>query len=240
MRKTREANNEEDKHSALPLVRGSAGEEKRSVNVPGVMPDRKYPVTASGSVCEDGEATRRLLRGGTTRSRCAFFLFAAFLLAGTLLAQEFRATRPVAAAGISVRNGQAVLRAESLERVIQFSEGNLSTTSLAVAGREMLAEPAKEFSVIITHEASNRPPRGLRPEEAGEKNYFFGGGRPPWPSEGFDSSRYNDPRPDAPRWIGPRTLEARPWNSIAGKPVAQVSTPAPGVTHLCLRVTLDK
>ena len=83
-------------------------------------------------------------------SKCA--LLAAVLLAGCL-----------SAADISVAAGQAVLKSSSLERIIRFGDGNIQTTSFAVGGRQMLASPAREFSVVFTREASNQRPRGLRP-----------------------------------------------------------------------------
>ncbi|MCC6591253.1 MAG: alpha-galactosidase [Bryobacterales bacterium] len=150
------------------------------------------------------------------------------------------ALSPGAAAEIAVREGRAVLRAESLERIIQI-DGNVSTVGFSVDGTGILAERAKEFSVVITREESNRKPRGLRPEEAGEKNYFSGGGRARWRAEGFDPARYEDLRPDAPRWVDPRTVEAGSWSgSAAAKPVAAITRPAAGVTRLTVRTALDK
>jgi hypothetical protein len=144
------------------------------------------------------------------------------------------------AAEISLAPGEAVLRAGSLRRVIRMAGGTVSTTSLAVAGREMLAAPAREFSVVVTHERSNRAPRGLTSEEAGEKNYFSGSGVARWRSEGFDPARYDDRRPDAPQWVEPRAIDARTWRIAGGKLTAAVSKPAPGVKHLSLRAPLDQ
>jgi hypothetical protein len=69
------------------------------------------------------------------------------------------------AAEISVSGGRALLKSESLERVIRFDDGNVRTTGFRVGGREVLAAPAHEFSVAISREQSNRQPRGLRPGE---------------------------------------------------------------------------
>ena len=143
------------------------------------------------------------------------------------------------ASEISLRGGQAVLRAESLQRVIRFDNGGVSTISLAVAGHEVLAAPAHEFSVVVTRERSNRAPRGLTPEEAGEKNYFSGSAAARWRSEGFDPARYDDKRPDAPQWVEPRVLQASMWKVPAGKLAAAVSKPAPGVTRLSLRAPIE-
>jgi hypothetical protein len=144
------------------------------------------------------------------------------------------------AAEVSVAGGQAVLKSESLQRVIRFGDGNVRTTSLTVAGREALAAPAREFSVAISREQSNTRPRGLRPEETAEKNDFSGGFRARWRSEGFDPSRYDDTRPDAPRWVETRFVDAATWSPLAGNPAATVTKPAPGVTRLTIRTALAR
>jgi hypothetical protein len=84
---------------------------------------------------------------------------------------------------------------------MQKREENVSTTSLTAGGHEIPAEPARQFPAVISHEQSKQRPRALRPEEAGEKNYFGGGVRGHSSSESFDPSRYDDPRPDAPKWM---------------------------------------
>jgi hypothetical protein len=155
----------------------------------------------------------------------------------------FLAICPVNSAGaaeILVRDGLAVLRSESLERIVQIRDGNVSTVSLKTGRNEILAEPAREFSVVVSHEQSNRPPRGLRPDEAGEKNYFVGGPRERWRSEAFDPARYNDTRPDAPKWVEPKTIDAASWNLLGGKLANQVTRPAAGITRLSLQMTFDK
>jgi len=144
------------------------------------------------------------------------------------------------AADISVSAGEAVLKSESLQRVIRFGDGNVRTVSLTVGGREVLAETAREFSVAIGREQSNKRPRGLRPDEAVEKNQFTASFRARWRSEGFDPSRYDDTRPDAPKWVDVRLVEAATWIPLAGTPAATVTKPAPGVTHLTIRTALAK
>jgi hypothetical protein len=141
------------------------------------------------------------------------------------------------AAEIVVAAGRAVLKSESLERVIRFGDGNVRTVSLSVGGHEVLAASAGEFSVTIAREQSNRQPRGLSPEEAAGgpivSTRVFGG-------EGIDASRYNDMRPDRPRWVDARTVEASAWKPLAGTPVAVVTKPGQGVTRLALRTPLER
>lgn len=139
-------------------------------------------------------------------------------------------------AEISVTGGRAVLRSGTLERHIEIGPAGVRTTSIKMGGREMLAAPAREFSVAIAREQSNRKPPALRPEESWEKLDFTVTLRSTWRSEGFDASRYNDPRPNAPKWVETTALEASTW----GQPEAVVSKPKPGVTHLTVHTKLGK
>jgi len=126
------------------------------------------------------------------------------------------------------------MKSASLERVISFGEGAIRTTSFTTGGHELLAAPAGEFSMVITHEQSNRKPRGLTPEEAGAptvSSKVFGG-------QGIDTSRYDDTRPDAPKWVNPKPVVAASWSAMAGATSAAVTAPAPGVTRLTLRTPL--
>ena len=144
------------------------------------------------------------------------------------------------AADISIAAGRAVLKSDILERVIRFDDGNVRTTSLTVAGRQVLAAPAREFSVVIAREQSNRRPRGLRPGDTDEKNDFTSGMRARWRGDEYDPARYDDTRPDAPKWVDARPLAASGWSRFAGKPVATVTKPAAGVTRLSIRTALSK
>lgn len=144
------------------------------------------------------------------------------------------------AAEITVAGGQAVLKSETLERVIRFGEGNIRTTRLSVGGSELLAAPAREFSVFIAREQSNRPPRGLRADEIAEQNDFSSMNSGRWRSEGFDPTRYDDPRPDAPKWVDARLVQASAWSRFAGAPETAVTRPVPGATRLAIRSTLEK
>jgi hypothetical protein len=143
-------------------------------------------------------------------------------------------------AGITIRDGTAVLSSGAIARTVDFGDGNASTSSLSVAGREILAERAREFSLVVTREKSNRPPRGLQPAEAGEKSYFSGALAARWRSEGFDPARYDDKRPDAPKWIEPRAMEGKSWKLSGAAPQAEVARPSPGVTRLTITLPADK
>jgi hypothetical protein len=141
--------------------------------------------------------------------------------------------------GITVAAGRAVLKAEGVERVIELDGGRVRTVRFAVGGREMLAAAAREFTVVVAREESNRKPRGLRPGESQEKNAFTVANRARWRGDAYDESRYDDTRPDAPRWVDARTVEAGARGSIAGQPSAEVSAPSSGVSRLVITTALS-
>lgn len=148
-------------------------------------------------------------------------------------------------AEIILSGGKAVLRTGPLERVIALDAGNVTTTSFSIAGRPLLASPAREFSVVVTREAANRKPRGLRPAEAGEpldslKTYRAEGSWVDWRLTLADLLRYQDSRPDAPRWVDPHRIVAASWNKLASKPAAQVSHPETGATRLRISAALER
>ncbi len=149
------------------------------------------------------------------------------------------AAQTLVAAQIMVTADRAILKAQSLERVIRLTGSNVRTVSMPVAGREMLAEPAREFSVMISREKSNRPPRGLRAGETLEKHDFSGSTGARWRAEGFDPSRYDDNGPGAPVWIDPRLVTAGSWSALAAKPVTEITRPSPGVTRLSIHTELN-
>ena len=140
------------------------------------------------------------------------------------------------AAEVEIRPGRAVLRAEGMVRTIRIDAGGVSTVGLQMDGRQLLAEPAREFAVTVTREQSNRRPVGLRPEEAGEK-IVFTSDRRRWTSEGFDPARYDDTRPDAPKWMGARAFQAS--GSLTVPPETTVTRPKSGVTRLAVRMGIE-
>jgi hypothetical protein len=143
------------------------------------------------------------------------------------------------AASVSVTASEAVLRSESLERVIRLGDGNVRSTSFTVGGSELLAAPAVEFSVAIAREQANRRPRGLRQNETVEP-ICVGGNAIRWRGDGTDYSRYDDPRPDAPKWVDERLIQTAGWSTRVGKPEPLVTRPAPGVTRLSIRAVLQR
>jgi hypothetical protein len=153
------------------------------------------------------------------------------------LAAFFAFACAASAAEITVAGGRAVLKSDVLDRVIRFDAGGVRTVGFTVGGRQLLAAPAAEFSFTVARERSRRRPHGLAAEEAAQppivSNRVFGG-------EAIDSARYDDKRPDAPKWVDARSLEAGFWGAAAGPATASVSRPSPGVTRLTLAASLAK
>jgi hypothetical protein len=141
--------------------------------------------------------------------------------------------------GITLTEGRAVLKAQSLERVIELEGGRVRTMRFAVGGREMLATAAREFSVVIAREGNNRTPRGLRPGDTTEKNAFTSANRARWRGDAYDESRYDDTRPDAARWVDARLVEAGARGVSAGQPAAEVISPSTGVSRLTITMPLS-
>jgi hypothetical protein len=153
-----------------------------------------------------------------------------------LLCQLGLALSFAAPAAITVSGERATMRTGALERVIRWDGGNVRTVSLTVNGHEMLAAPAHEFSVTVARERDNRKPRGLRPDEAREITAFTGTLNGRWHGQDYDTSRYYDPRPDAPKWVDARVLVASTWHAAVK---ARVVKPAAGVERLTLTSTLQ-
>jgi hypothetical protein len=139
---------------------------------------------------------------------------------------------------IAVSGGRAVIRAGNVERIVEIGPSRVRTVSLTIGGRQMLASAARAFSVAVAREESNRQPRGLRPEEAGEQNAFTIANRARWRGDTFDSARYDDTRADAPRWVDTRLVEAGSGLALSTPPSAVVSRPAEGVERLTIGMTL--
>ncbi len=146
----------------------------------------------------------------------------------------------VARAQITPSGDRILLKAGSMERVLSLRGGNISTLSFSVAGEEMLASPARELSVTVAREESNQAPRPLLPGETAEKNDFSSANRSRWRSEGFDPSRYDDPRPQAPRWADAEPLETRAWATLVEPPSAAITRPAAGPAGLTLTAAFRK
>ena len=138
-----------------------------------------------------------------------------------------------------VRDDSATIESGALQRVIRYGDGNIRTVSLRMDGRQMLASAANEFSVVVTREQNDRAPRPFTVEEAGERNYFTLGHRGVWRSESFDTSRYDDRRPDAPKWVKGHTLNGETWGRSGTRLIPKATAVSPGITRLELASTPD-
>lgn len=143
------------------------------------------------------------------------------------------------AGGVSIGDGVATIGAGRLQRVIHFRGGDVHTVSLTEGGRQMLGSEAGEFSVVVTREQNNRAPRPLNIDDAGAPNCFALDPQGIWRSESFNPARYDDPRPDAPKWVGRRTVNGAQW-SRPGTTVSVTRTAAAAdVTRLALASSPD-
>jgi hypothetical protein len=148
---------------------------------------------------------------------------------------------PIAApaAGIAVRGTTAVLRSGALVRTLSFAGGDISTSSLAVGGREMLAETSREFSVLVSREKDNRAPRGLKPEEAGRRTTSEEALRRAGVRKG-STHRVRRPAPGCAQVGGPSRHGGRTWNLFGAAPAAKVVKPSAGATRLVVELPADK
>jgi hypothetical protein len=103
----------------------------------------------------------------------------------------------------------------------------------------MLAAAAREFTMVVGREESSLKPRGLRPEETQEKNAFTVANRARWRGDAYDDSRYDDTRPDAPKWIDARTVEAGARGTFATMLPAEVTTLSARVSRLTITTPLS-
>ncbi len=157
-----------------------------------------------------------------------------------LICSLLLAGRDVPAAEIILKGGEAVLRAGGLERVIHLGDGNLRTVSFSIDGHQVLASAGTEFSVRIEREESGQGPRPFAPAEAGAR-YFFSDvylGR--WRAEVLDPSLYDDPRPDAPKWVDRRMLQSASWRQYGPDIQVESSEPSPGNRRLSLKTTMQR
>lgn len=134
-------------------------------------------------------------------------------------------------------DGQTIrLKAGVLQRTLEPKGGLLHTTSLKVAGEELLAADAKEFSLTISRAEPNQRPRGLKPDEAGEFESTATFGR------NTDTLRVEETGGKAPvsqvRWIEPVAVEAAPSSGLSGPFVPKLEQPRLGVSRLTLSTPL--
>jgi len=124
-----------------------------------------------------------------------------------------------------------------LERVIDLANGNLSTTHLRVEGRDLLAGPAFELSLIVTRAEPNGRPKGLKPGEGGSIDSVktFSPGRHVDPGTYDDASLGR-----TTRWVEPVRVHASQWTDGFALGTPEVSAPAPDVSRLTIRARARK
>lgn len=140
---------------------------------------------------------------------------------------EGSATRPFDVSDRAVR-----ISAEGFERVIDLTNGNVSSSRLRVEGKELLAGRAPEFSVTVTRAEPNAAPRGLKPGEGGSiaSQKTFQPGKHVEPGN-FDDTSLNV----TTRWVAPVRVQASQWAKEFALAPPEVVHPAPQRSRLVLR-----
>ncbi len=152
-----------------------------------------------------------------------------FLLVSVLLVCLPVRTR--AAQPIEVSDHQVRVSAGILERMIDLTNGNLSTTHLHVDGHDLLTGPATEVSFTVTRAEPNGKPKGLEPGEGGtiDSVKTFN----PYPGHHNDPATYDDTAlGQTTRWVEPMRVGASQWADTFLLATPEVSTPAPDVSRL--------
>ena len=127
---------------------------------------------------------------------------------------------------------QVRISAGVLEQVIDLANGNLSTTHLRVEGRDLLAGPAFELSLIVTRAEPNGRPKGLKPGEGGSIDSV----RTFSPGRHVDPGTYDDASlGQTTRWVEPVRIRASEWADSFTLATPEVSAPAPDVSRLTIR-----
>ncbi len=155
------------------------------------------------------------------------------------LFHEFRSTTAKTDAGQPFEvSGRAVrISAGVLERVIDLTDGNLSTTHLRVQDQDLLAGPAFELSLTVTRAEPNAKPKGLKPGEGGtiDSVKTFSPGRH------VDPGTYDDATlGQTTHWVEPVRIRAGQWADIFTLAKPEVSAPAPDVSRLTIRAPARK
>lgn len=126
------------------------------------------------------------------------------------------------------------ISAGTLERVIDLVDGNVRTTSLRVNGEELLAHPAAEFSVTVTHAEPNARPGGLKAGEGGSIDSV----RTFAPGQHVDPGAYDDASlGQTIRWTEPVRVQAGRWAKDFTAAAPELSIPSPGVSRLTIVAT---
>jgi hypothetical protein len=142
-----------------------------------------------------------------------------------------------AAQPFEVSDRQIRISAGILERVIDLTNGNLTTTRLRVNGQDLLADPSLELSFTVTRAEPNARPRGLKPGEGGtiDSVKTFRPGYRVAPGTYDDTSLGQ-----ATRWIEPISVKASRWDGSFTLGTPEVSSPSPDVSRLTVRARARK
>lgn len=155
------------------------------------------------------------------------------------LFHELRSTaaKTDAAWPFEVSDRQVRISAGILERVIDLTNGDLSTTHLRVQGRDLLAGPAVELSLTFTRAEPNGRPKGLKSGEGGSIDSVktFSPGRH------VDPGAYDDAAlGQTTRWVEPVRIRASQWTGTFTLAKPEVSAPAPDVSCLTIHALARK
>jgi len=136
-----------------------------------------------------------------------------------------------------VSDREVRISAGILERVIDLANGNVSTTRLRVNGRELLAGPAAELSLVVTRAEPNARPKGLKPGEGGS----IDSAKTFRPGQHVDPGAYDDTSlGQTTRWVEPRRIQANQWGDSFALATPEVSSPSPDVSRLTIRAQARK
>ena len=141
-------------------------------------------------------------------------------------------TRTYAAQPFEISDREVRISAGILERVIDLTNGNLSTTRLRVNGQELLAGPAAELSFTVTRAEPNARPKGLK---AGRRRFHRQRARPSSRDSTSTPARTMT-RASAKRPAGSSRFASRPANgrTASRSRRREVSAPAPDVSRLTI------
>ncbi len=137
----------------------------------------------------------------------------------------------VAEDGIWLEEGRARLVAGTVERTIDLAGGQPATTSLKVAGQEMLAERAREFSVRIARAEPNRRPAGVKAGVGGtiDSVATFR------PGKHVDPATYDDRELGIEvQWVEPASIASGAWSGSFDSLRHEITHPRQGVTRLSI------
>lgn len=104
-------------------------------------------------------------RSGSRRAAAVLWL----CCAAALLArggEQVSAAKRQGDPAFTTNAGSVRITAGILNRTLSLKDGSLATTSLAIAGHESLANPARELSFTVSFAEPNQRPKGIRADES--------------------------------------------------------------------------